>query len=172
MVVAVVVMTLAAGCSPRESGVAAVSVIDGQWVVAVLGCKDGPDNVGIRVKGPENREGSSQVVGEWTRSEALPRKTIFNPASPGEEWTVDTPLVRLDPDVAHYVAFGVQGGKSPGGTRHVQFSAAEVQALRPGQWLYSTQEAVGDDTDKIRNVNLVVSGIDELKKIDDDGCAG
>ncbi|WP_456697163.1 hypothetical protein [Aeromicrobium sp. P5_D10] len=161
---------LLTGCAPHESGRTAVSVVDGQLIIAVLGCKDGPENVGIRVDGADNRDGSAQVLGQWAHADVLPRKTIFNPASPGDEWDIIQPLTVLDPTIDRFSARGFQSEDDAGGTRSVEFSAAELKTLKPGQWLYTTQETVDDDTDEIRNVNVVAASFEELTKADGNGC--
>lgn len=162
-------LVLLAGCSAAQSGRAAVSMVGGQLVIAVLGCEDGPDNVGVRVKGPEAADGTSELYGEWTRTEEMSRKTLFNPASPGDEWETIQALTTLDPAVDHYETYGFQAKKNAGRTHGVQFSAAELEALKPGSWLYSTEEYV-DDTEEVRIVNKVTTDLDELMNSDDNGC--
>ena len=135
---------LLAGCSPIPVGVTAVSQRDGHLLIAVMRCDDTPlQRVAVQHSGPLRTDEPREFIddGRWTTDQDDDDVIVLDTSDPDESWVTEMTLDSLEPSVSYSASAGGDTDEPMG---RVTVTAAEIESLEVGRWLY-------EDGDTSRN---------------------
>lgn len=122
-------------CTADLGGNIAVSMEDGELKFAVLRC-DKTDLDQVEVTGPRTSPNKGgPIIARWSAGQRLKRIAELNTTHLGTSWRAEVRLPQLKDDVK-YTAYAFEENSGTM-TSEVEFSLAELRALKSGEWLYT-----------------------------------